>query len=246
MRSAIIFLSAMAAQQAVAHVVPAGWVPKHHPRVRDFPAGVSRGPCPALNVLANEGVLPQNGMDITSDMFKSAIMEVYNLDSGLAGTLANGAISLCGTSGSTSINLADLDKHNAIEHDASLTRNDVILGDNHSMQPALLQAVLDDASGDFVDVDSLAVSRARRGSESQAAGSPSLGLRSTLAYGEAALLLSALGHLGNQTSAAIPKDALQQWIGEERLPDGWTTPPNVISVLGVTALSGQILAKATL
>ena len=166
-------------------------------------------------------------------MFKQAIMDVYNLDAPLAGILSNGAISLTGDPGASSIDLENLDRHNKIEHDASLTREDVVQGDNHSMQPQLLQAFLDDAgqNGEPITVDTIAKTRKRREAESGADGSPGLDpFRTFLAYGESALLLQALGPLSSNDplNPMVPQDALKQWIGDERLPDGWKKPDLII------------------
>jgi hypothetical protein len=133
--------------------------------------------------------------------------------------------------------------HNAIEHDASLTRNDLAQGNNNNMQPALLQALLDDADGDALTLDSLAKSRARREAESLAHGSGiPLSLKAhTLAFGEAALLLQVLGMPMNASSDfAAKKTDVQTWIGEERLPDGWMRPVTPITLAGTTLIATKI------
>jgi hypothetical protein len=226
----------MAAQQAVAFVAD---LPNHEAFRRD--AALSRSPCPGLNVLANEGVLPKDGRNITQEMLKNAIVGTYNLSPNLASLLALQAFKL-DADGADTIELSDLNKHDTIEHDASLTRNDVGQGDNHSLQPKLLQALLDDAEGDYITVDSLIKSRNRREEASEAAGGVPLDFRKgILAYGESALLLQALGGLGPQDGMA-PKKAVQQWIGEERLPDGWKKPKQM-TIAGTTELIGKIAAK---
>jgi hypothetical protein len=227
--------AAMAVQQAVAFVTD---LPNHRVFRRD---DLSRSPCPGLNVLANEGVLPKDGRNITQNMLKHAIMDIYNLDDPLAGLLSFQAFQF-DANGRDTIELSDLNKHDTIEHDASLTRLDTAQGDNHSLQPDLLQALLDDADGDYLTVDSLTKSRKRRDAALQAAGGVKLDFRrGILAYGESALLLQALGGLGPQPNMA-PKHAVQQWIGEERLPDGWKNPERM-TIAGTTALIGKLAAK---
>jgi hypothetical protein len=190
---------------------------------------------------------PKDGRNITAPMFVSALSEVYNVDPSFAQTLANQGLSSVphAETGPNSLNLADLNKHNAIEHDASLTRLDDREGDNHSVQPKLVAALLADSSTPFLTVESLAKSRARREKESQAGGSPSLSVKlSTLAHGEAALLLQVLGHLGpgKEGEYLVPKQAAQTWLQDEQLPAGWKKPPYVIGLLSTGTLSAKVVA----
>jgi Peroxidase, family 2 len=181
-------------------------------------------------------------------MFVSALTEVYNVENSFANTLATQGIQSVphAEAGPNALNLANLDKHDAIEHDASLTRHDAIQGDNHSVQPKLVEALLADASGQYLTVESLAKTRTRREAESRQVGSPALDAKhSTLAYGESALLLQVLGHLGGKGDGSeylVPKSAARQWLLEERLPDGWKKPPYQITLASTTLLSGKIVA----
>jgi hypothetical protein len=143
--------------------------------------------------------------------------------------------------------LSNLALHNAIEHDGSLTRNDLAQGDNNSMQPTLLQKLLDDADGDSLTSDSLAKSRVRREEESLDYGSgiPLPVQAQTLAFAEASLLLQTIGTpINGGQDYAVKKSDLQVWISEERLPDGWKPPALPITLAGTTLLSTRILALA--
>jgi hypothetical protein len=205
-----------------------------------------------LTLLANK-TSPRNGKAITTQQFSNAITSVYNIDPTFALTLATGALSLTNNATgllssftaplTATIDLNQLDKHNAIEHDASLTRNDEAQGDNNSVQPALVAALLADATGDYVTVDSLAKSRARREQQSLTQGSKQQ-LSTTalmLAYGESALLLQALGSPpAGGTQYQAKKADVQTWLGNERLPEGWTKPFLPITLAGTTALAGNI------
>jgi hypothetical protein len=186
-------------------------------------------------------------------MFQQALTEVYNVDPSFATTLASQGIQGVPhvEAGPNALNLDDLNKHDAIEHDASLTRLDAIQGDNHNVQPKLVDALLADATGEFLTVQSLAKSRGRREAESKAAGSPALSAKaSTLAYGEAALLLQVLGHLGTAkkdgSEFLVPKAAAKRWLLEEQLPLDWKKPPYVISLASTTGLSAKVLAAKAL
>jgi hypothetical protein len=184
-------------------------------------------------------------------MFTTAIENIYNLDSLMGWTFGHTAIpaivnnTLLAMTTQT-LDLDQLSLHDAIEHDASLTRNDFIQGDNHSLQPKLLEALLADAEGDYLTVESLAKSRARREKESLAAGSPPLSTKSmTLGYGESALILQAMGIADATGALKVPKASLRKWIGEEKLPDGYVKPVKPISFTTTSTLSTTVqnLAK---
>jgi len=210
--------------------------------------GEVRSPCPALNTLANHGHLPRNGKAITPDMFSTAIENVYNVDSLMGYLFGHLAIpSVANNSWTTqTLDLDHLNLHDGIEHDASLSRNDFVQGDNHSLQPKLLEALLADAEGEFITAESLAKSRARREKESLAAGSPPLSTKSTtLGYGESALILQALGIPDASGNFKVPKASIRKWFGEEKLPDGYVKPVKSISLSSTSSLSSTVqnLAK---
>ncbi|QDS71936.1 hypothetical protein FKW77_000740 [Venturia effusa] len=210
---------------------------RYHYRRGHTAAGDSRSPCPALNTLANHGILPRDGRNITAEMFTTAITNTYNIDSIFGYLLGHGGVPAVSIT-ATSINLEDLNQHDAIEHDASLTRDDARSGDNHSIRPELLQALLDDAEGDFLTTASVAKSRTRREQDSLSKGNPKLGLKQkTLAYGEAALLLQALGKQENGANWKVQKADAKAWFGEERLPEGYIKPAKAISLTDAGTLS---------
>lgn len=86
--------------------------------------GDSRSPCPALNTLANHGYLPRDGKCITPKVIMDALRDGYRLSLPLAWFLTYGGFYLLGQR-SKRITLADLARHNAIEHNASLAHPDV-------------------------------------------------------------------------------------------------------------------------
>jgi hypothetical protein len=189
---------------------------------------------------------PRNGKAITPDMLTTAIENIYNVDSLMGWSLGHTAIPAVANSTLSSLTTQTLDLdhlnlHDAIEHDASLTRNDFIQGDNHSLQPKLLEALLSDAEGDYITAESLAKSRARREKESLAAGSPPLSTKSTtFGYGESALILQALGIPDATGAFKVPKASIKKWFGEEKLPDGYVKPVKSISFSTTSSLSTNV------
>ncbi|GAA5893865.1 hypothetical protein JCM5296_004622 [Sporobolomyces johnsonii] len=137
-----------------------------HPFVAPEPSD-QRGPCPGLNVMANYGYLPRNGI-ITAEQAISASKDVFNMDYDLGaflsyeavafgGNLATGVFSIGGedarTYSSTGIGSKEfgrqygLDAHGRVEGDASATRQDYNLnnGDNHSGIPSWFARLVDAA-----------------------------------------------------------------------------------------------------
>ncbi|GAA6059333.1 hypothetical protein JCM10212_005913 [Sporobolomyces blumeae] len=86
-------------------------------------AGASRSPCPALNALANAGVLPRDGRDITQAQLSSAISRAYNLAPTLAIQLTLPFSPLFEARGR--IDLEDISAPGLVQHDGSTTREDI-------------------------------------------------------------------------------------------------------------------------
>jgi hypothetical protein len=182
-------------------------------------------PCPGLNTLANHGYIPAQG--ITRDALVGALTSVYNLDSNLAGTLTDGAISDFGVTnanGDTVFNLVDLRQHNVLEHDASLTRQDSgdAAGDNWSPQPDLIAQMMS-LSQDGTSLcwcDFAKARLLRMNQESASDGTYSLTTKqSAIAYGEASVALEVFGNGKNMSLAFF-----ESFFAQEKIPAGWKAP----------------------
>ncbi|KAF9519305.1 hypothetical protein BS47DRAFT_1324593 [Hydnum rufescens UP504] len=105
----------------------------------------SRSPCPGLNAMANHGILPRDGRNITKGMFNKALEDTWNFAPTLTRNTTNASANLFGRS---TLDLADLAGHNIIEHDASLLRHDAFFQPDQSV-PArdLIESLLASASG---------------------------------------------------------------------------------------------------
>jgi hypothetical protein len=103
-----------------------------------------RSPCPALNSLANHGILPQDGRNYTIPILVKALGEGLNISAEVATTLSTFGLSTSSNPASGAFNLDDLNKHNAVEHDASLSRMDFDLGNgSQDFSPAVFQETLE-------------------------------------------------------------------------------------------------------
>jgi hypothetical protein len=184
----------------------------------------------AIGTELTKSVRNTNGKSIVLTDLQAALETVYNLDTSLAVSLVYSGKTL--TSNTTAelqtntLDLDDLAKHDALEHDASLSRKDYSEGDHVHLQPDLLALMLADSPTDFLTVESLARTRVRRETYSDSIGNSGTSLKTTtLAYIEAAVILLALGTEKDANGDPMaPKAAVQRWFAEERLPVGFATP----------------------
>lgn len=107
------------------------------------PAGPGdlRCACPALNALANHGFLPRDGRNITLPMLQTALPLSMNVGKDLAEIFFNGAVKL-GLTHDSQFNLPDLNKHNAVEHDGSLSRADASTGNHWSFNKTIFNSYM--------------------------------------------------------------------------------------------------------
>jgi Peroxidase, family 2 len=86
--------------------------------------GDIRGPCPALNSLANHNIIPHDGKGMTIPLLQKALGEALNVSPEFGETLAFLGTLTAPDPSKGQFNLDDLLKHNVFEHDASLSRAD--------------------------------------------------------------------------------------------------------------------------
>jgi len=190
-------------------------------------SGEVRSPCPMLNSLANHGVLPRDGKGITKEMAVKALTNAINLHVDIAKFFASGAIATNPDAHAHSFDLNHVNKHGLIEHDVSLTRDDIAFGDNHTFNPDIWKSVVD-TYGDSKETNFALASEARynrviacKKAHEAANKEVEYGIKEVIfSYGETALLLSMLG---DPKDGKIPVEYLKILVEEERLPyeEGW-------------------------
>jgi hypothetical protein len=92
-----------------------------------------------LNTLANHGFLPRNGKFLDFAAINSATTEAYNFANGtFAGAFAAVfQLGISTTGDGKTFHLEDLKKHDAIEFDGSISRNDFYFGDDLHFDPRI-------------------------------------------------------------------------------------------------------------
>lgn len=120
------------------------------------------------------------------------------------------------------MSLADLARHNLIEHDASLFHVDAHDEDEYApsaVNESLIKTAIDEGGRykpGHMTLEDVANIRVKREAESR----PLDGVHAEIARGEMAVAIGILGG-ENAVTEGIDMDVLRLWIRQERLPDGW-------------------------
>lgn len=195
-----------------------------------------------INALANHHILPHSGRGITKAMAVEALTRSVNLDSSVANIFASVAVTANPDHSSQSFDLDQLDKHGLIEHDVSLSRNDVAFGDNHTFSKEIWEEVMKSYGGD-TETSFATVSQARydrvlasKKAHAEAKKDFQYGIKEfILSYGESALFL---GILGSPDEGKIPLEYLKVLFQEERVPykEGWRPVDKPLSQMNMNHL----------
>lgn len=183
---------------------------------------------------------PRDGKDITIAEVETALMAGLHMSSTLASTLARALRPLCRTDGT--FDLYDMRKHNVVEHDRSFTRLDFRQGDNYTFQPAMFQALLNDAQGGPITIQTLAKTYVRRKKECKRSGAPRLSLS---LWG--VNLIQTVSFFHTAALDPLTKETMTTFYVEERFPDAILQNPKKRTLPGLiwdaVVLLGYIVFK---
>ncbi|KNG91599.1 hypothetical protein ANOM_000168 [Aspergillus nomiae NRRL 13137] len=188
-----------------------------------------RSPCPVLNALANHNILQHDGKDITQqDTFRA--MDALHVDKGLSDILFAAALKTNLKPNATTFSLDDLDHHNIIEHDGSLSRGDFYFGDNHSFNQTLFDQAKSYWTEPLIDLHAGARARLARINTSKATN-PTFdlsGSRLRFSYAQTATYLLVFG---DKVSATVNTSWIEYLFEKERLPVelGWEKRKDLIT-----------------
>ncbi|KAI9348482.1 Chloroperoxidase [Obelidium mucronatum] len=204
---------------------------------------------------SNHGYFPRDGRNITKHMLDSVLMNVLGCNHDISQLLihpfpyASDSESHTGVRTETKVlddtitmNLDNLNKHNRIEHDASLSRQDAFFGDNHSVNVSLVQQLLG-ASSDGVSISTrdLVEYRIKRYNDSKARNPEFVfgAKQEGLAWEESALLLTVLGDGNKALSSHVESLFLH-----ERFPTGFKRPAATVGIVNVGIKTAELIACA--
>ncbi|KAL5047033.1 hypothetical protein BDW71DRAFT_214194 [Aspergillus fruticulosus] len=229
---------------AIGATVSAACLPADHPPVPWQTAGPSdvRGPCPMLNTLANHGYLPHDGKNISLQRTIDALGTALNIDKELAQFLYEEAMTTNPDANATTFSLSDLNRHNILEHDASLSRQDYYFGNDHVFNQTIFDETRSYWTEAFIDVSAAALARQARVNTSNATN-PTFTLSTTgleFGYGESAAYIIVLG---NKTTGLVDKSWVEYLFENERLPSelGWKKAQEAISTSDLDEMSQRIV-----
>ncbi|KAJ7615745.1 Chloroperoxidase [Mycena polygramma] len=235
-----------------------------HPFIAPGPNDM-RGPCPAMNTLANHGYISRNGITNFQEIIRGTA-EAFNIDRDMSSGMA--ALNLL-TRGNPFVNKISIGgispfvpplpgridgpetqgiaKHGRVEGDASMTRSDVHIGDNRNFNQTLWDEDLaqlakfgDDGPDGPATVFNLQtlIEMKRQNLESDQALDPEFAIpirRLNAAFGAPSLIMSVFA---NGTTKQATKRIISSFFMNQTFPENWHRA-------GVPVLGSPIPAEIT-
>ncbi|KAJ8589492.1 Cloroperoxidase [Rhizopogon salebrosus TDB-379] len=133
----LTLLNLIRRERQVGHVAPEGHpgYGGHWPEFRPPKEGDSRCSCPAINAMANHGIISRSGREISFAELNHHIRATYNFSPSFCSFVPHFAAWMLKKSYSKdTFDLEELDVHNGIEHDASIVRLDTALQPDQSVK----------------------------------------------------------------------------------------------------------------
>lgn len=171
-----------------------------------------------LNSLANHGYLPRDGLNIDAAMLTQALSDGINIDPATLAGAVQVAVSLSQTGNSSTFNLHDTLTHDVIEHDGSLSRNDVYEGDALTFNATVWAQTASHFTNDTISLETAALARAARIAKAKAANPEYEAINNSSAgLGETALYEIVFG---DRVEGNAPTEWIKIFFGE--LTSAWS------------------------
>ncbi|KAF9877182.1 chloroperoxidase-like protein [Colletotrichum karsti] len=216
--------------------------PKFPYQVPDLKA--NRSPCPVLNALANHGYLPRDGMNINMEQLKFAFTKALNIDEKVTVKLAEPTFPISTTGNASTVNLKDMEKHNVIEHDGSLSRADVaVTGNANKFDARVWNGVKAHFTGPTIDTKTMALARRDRVKVAMMTN-PEFNLTTAqlkLSFAESAFMLGVLA--GDFKNPQAPTVYMNVMFEQERFPfdEGFKTSATKVTGDQVDMLVAEMM-----
>ncbi|PVH79931.1 Cloroperoxidase [Cadophora sp. DSE1049] len=204
-----------------------------------------RSPCPMVNSLANHGFLPRDGLNISLADLIVAFNESVNLAPAATTLVGQKALLASTTGNNATFNLDDINTHGIIEHDGSLSRNDIYFGDNHSFNSTIWNSVAASFTNTTI---SLSTAKSARAARILAAAAVNPEFNMTASDAQFSGIETAL-YMTVFADPDLTSEARTDWVGvlfaEERLPyeEGWTRSQEQLTAAGILGLAAQVLTS---
>ncbi|KAJ7601931.1 Chloroperoxidase [Mycena rosella] len=187
---------------------------------------------------------PRNGQNLTIRSVLQASYDVYNIDAPVLIGVAK--LGLLTSNEPDSFTLDDLKLHGTIEFDASLSRADFATGDNTHFNETIFSTLANANPGvEYYDVASAGQVQFERLADSERTNPNITNTDKEISFRSFTSALY-LAVFGNVTTGVAPKNFVQIWFREERLPfaEGWQRPASTLDGAAVTALTGGVQAAS--
>ncbi|KAI1770090.1 Cloroperoxidase [Hypoxylon cercidicola] len=206
-----------------------------------------RGPCPMLNTLANHGFLPHDGRNLTKETTVNALASALNFNESLGELMFEMAVVANPQPNATFFTLDQLNVHNVLEHDASLSRSDAFFGNNHVFNETIFNETRAYWTGPILDADMLANGKVARQLNSKAFN-PNYTFTSTIEAFSIGEVIAPIVAFGDLDAATVNRTLVEYFFENERFPAefGWSTRTEMITLDIITRLSGIMSNAASL
>ncbi|OJJ78689.1 peroxidase family protein [Aspergillus glaucus CBS 516.65] len=209
------------------------WKPAGH--------GDFRGPCPMLNTLSNHGFLPHDGRNLTREVVVKGLSEGLNFNATLGSLMFDMALVANPEPNATYFTLDNLNRHNVLEHDASMSRADAYNGNNHIFNSTIFAKTKAYWTQPILDAAMLANGKLARQIQSRASN-PNYTFTSSMeefSLGEVAAPVIAFGDI---QAGRVNRSLVEYFFENERLPAelGWSRPEKVISLAEISRVTALI------
>ncbi|KAJ7066373.1 Chloroperoxidase [Mycena amicta] len=263
----LIVLPAQATETGVKRIPDAA-----HPFIAPGPND-QRGPCPAMNTLANHGYIPRNGI-ATFEEILLALMEAFNIELMFGATMVTNNMLTRGNSFVNKISIGGVSplvpplpghidgpetggiaKHGRFEGDASMTRADALIGDNRNFQDILYDLDLLqlgkfgsnglEGNNTVWNIDALIAMKKQNIAMDQAAnaGFEFAARRMNAAYTQAAFIINVFA---NGTTKEASLSTIGSFFRNQTFPANWNRPAAPVTGAQNAATIGQIIASVGL
>ncbi|OAL46304.1 Cloroperoxidase [Pyrenochaeta sp. DS3sAY3a] len=204
-----------------------------------------RGPCPMMNTLANHQFLPHDGRNITKANAVAALKNGLNFNESLGAIMWEQAIIANPEPNATFFTLDHLNRHNVLEHDASLSRSDDRFGNNHVFNQTIFDSSKQWWTDEIITAKQLAHSKIYRQLESRSTNPDYKFTKSTeeFSLGEVAAPIIVFGDMAAGT---VERAKVEYFFQNERLPTelGWQKKEKEITLTDILSTTA-IIRNAT-
>ncbi|KAH8648334.1 Chloroperoxidase [Tricladium varicosporioides] len=206
-----------------------------------------RGPCPMMNTLANHGFLPHDGRNITLENAVYALTTALNFNASVATIMWQQAVIANPEPNATFFTLDNLNRHNVLEHDASISRSDDFFGNNHVFNQTIFDTTKTYWQAETLNAQMLANAKVARQVESRAFN-PNYTFSTTTEQFSLGELAAPILIFGDITAGTVKSNLVTYFFENERLPTelGWSKQASEITLDQVMATSKRIADAAVL